>query len=61
MALPIPGIFLNKVYNDSILGYSQNERFIIPEKYANPCYSSGSESDNSTTISSPGGIDDLFK
>jgi len=55
MALPIVGMFLNKVYNDSILGYSQSERFEVPAKFANPCTSSNVET------SHPSGIDDLYK
>jgi len=58
MALPILGMFYQKVYNDSILGYSQNERFEIPSKYANPCSNQIITTDS---ISGPTGIDDLFK
>jgi len=55
MALPIIGMFLSKVYNDSILGYSQTERFEIPAKYINPCSTVSSDS-----INHPSGIDDLI-
>ena len=58
MALPIVGIFLNKVYNDSILGYTQYERFEIPAKYQDPCYT---QSENEDDTNSPVGIDDLFR
>ena len=58
MALPIIGKFLNKVYNDSVLGYSQSERFEIPAKYRDPCYT---QSEYEDYIDSPVGIDDLFR
>jgi penicillin-binding protein 1A len=58
MALPIVGKFLQKVYNDSILGYSQSERFEVPEKYADPC---SNPSDTENNSNDPSGIDDLFK
>lgn len=38
MALPIWGIYMNKVYADKSLGYSQEETFRIPEDY-DPCKS----------------------
>ena len=58
MALPIIGLFLKKVYNNAELGYSQSERFVIPEKYANPCVT---VSDSESNTNAPGGIDDLFR
>jgi len=58
MALPIVGRFLQKVYNDSILGYSPTERFEIPSRYADPCSNQLNATDS---ISGPTGIDDLFK
>lgn len=36
MALPIWGLYMNKVYADKSLGYTQEETFRIPEGY-NPC------------------------
>ena len=36
MALPIWGIYMNKVYADKTLPYSQDERFDIPEDF-DPC------------------------
>ncbi len=36
MALPIWGLYMNKVYADPSLSYSQEEKFRIPENY-NPC------------------------
>ena len=58
MALPIVGMFLQKVYNNPVLGYSQTERFEIPAKYVNPCSNQLNTEYDSTH---PGGIDDLFK
>ncbi len=37
MALPIYGLYMQKVYADKTLGYSQEEDFDIPEQYQNPC------------------------
>ncbi|MCL1933751.1 MAG: transglycosylase domain-containing protein [Candidatus Azobacteroides sp.] len=59
MALPIMGIFLQKVYNDPNLGYSQTERFEIPAKYADPC--SNQLNNTEDKLTHPSGIDDLFK
>ena len=36
MALPIWAIYMQKVYADETLGYSQEETFNIPEDF-NPC------------------------
>ena len=58
MALPIVGIFLNKVYNDPNLGYSQTERFEIPAKYADPCINQSRKENNPDN---PVGIDDFFR
>jgi len=41
MALPILGMFLQKLYNNADLGYSQTERFEIPAKFADPCSGGG--------------------
>lgn len=35
-ALPIWGTYMNKVYNDSTLGYSRTEPFIVTDKYLCP-------------------------
>ncbi len=37
MALPIYGLFMQKVYADPRLGYSQSENFEVPQEYSNPC------------------------
>ena len=43
MALPIYALYMQKVYKDKTLGYSEDETFEIPEKYANPCSEGGEE------------------
>ncbi|WP_321480192.1 transglycosylase domain-containing protein [uncultured Bacteroides sp.] len=57
MALPIWAIYMNKVYADKSLGYSQDEKFNIPEDF-DPC---GADTDREDSIPVDGGIDDLFK
>ncbi len=37
MALPIYALYIQKVYGDASLGYSQEREFTIPDKYADPC------------------------
>ena len=37
MALPIYGLYMQKVYGDQSLGYSQDSDFEIPEEYSDPC------------------------
>jgi penicillin-binding protein 1A len=39
MALPIYALYMQKVYADPTLGYSETESFDIPMQYANPCQS----------------------
>lgn len=60
MALPIYGLFMQKVYADKTLGYSEEEGFDIPEQYANPCSRTSSEErfDIPTDV---GGIDKMFE
>ena len=60
MALPIYALYMQKVYKDKTLGYSEDETFEIPEKYANPC-SEGVEEDSPTTPPDTGGIDKMFE
>ncbi|NDV66894.1 transglycosylase domain-containing protein [Bacteroides sp. 224] len=56
MALPIWGLYMQKVLNDKILGYDPKERFQFPKDYR-PCGDSNSE-----TFYTPdqGGLDELF-
>ncbi|GHU91896.1 penicillin-binding protein 1A [Bacteroidia bacterium] len=52
-ALPIFGLFLQKVFADPNLGYTQTENFEIPGNYRNPC---ASYSEKEEVI----GIDQIF-
>ena len=58
MALPIWAIYMKKVYNDHSLGYSQDEKFTIPENF-DPCADSLSNSVESETIET--GLDNTFE
>lgn len=74
MALPIWGIYMNKVYADKTLPYSQEERFDIPKGW-DPClgqiFTMTEEGDTimlrSEDVQAPapstsaGGFDDLFQ
>ncbi len=60
MALPIYGLFMQKVYADKSLGYSESEDFDIPEEYANPC-EGAKENKQQTTTPDTGGIDKMFE
>ena len=55
MALPIWGIYMNKVYADKALGYSQEEKFDIPDEF-DPCKDKVSELEEENTSR----LDDLF-
>jgi penicillin-binding protein 1A len=60
MALPIYGLFMQKVYADEALGYSPVENFDIPPQFANPCQ----EHTEQELLSIPadiGGIDKMFE
>jgi penicillin-binding protein 1A len=60
MALPIYGLFMQKVYADQTLGYSETESFDVPPQYANPCKDhTGQELLNIPT--DIGGIDKMFE
>ncbi len=58
-ALPIYGLYMQKVYADESLGYSQNEDWDIPEEYADPCKDTPASElqDHNSGI---GGIDEMF-
>lgn len=60
MALPIYGLYMQKVYADKTLGYSQEEDFEIPEQYANPCKMT-TEEERKQTPTDVGGIDKMFE
>lgn len=55
MALPIWGLYMQKVYADKSLGYSQDERFAIPDDF-DPCKDRLSEPKESDA----GRLDDVF-
>jgi len=59
MALPIYGLFMQKVYADKTLGYSEDENFEIPEEYADPCAKT-SENERRYIPTDVGGIDKMF-
>lgn len=56
LALPIWGMYMKKVYDDPALGYSQQERFKLPEGF-DPC--AGSETPDGE-VTEESGLDDLF-
>ncbi|OAV68621.1 Penicillin-binding protein 1A [Bacteroidales bacterium Barb6XT] len=56
MALPIYGLYMQKVYADPSLTYSESETFEIPPRYLDPC---GIMPDDSTEVDL-GGIDRMF-
>jgi len=58
MALPIWGLYMNKVYADKSLGYSQDEKFEIPEGF-DPCKDILAN-DEAPAIKDSKGLDDLF-
>nr|WP_255489305.1 transglycosylase domain-containing protein [Parabacteroides hominis] len=60
MALPIYGLYMQKVYADKTLGYSQEEDFEIPEQYQNPCKMT-TEEERKQTPTDVGGIDKMFE
>lgn len=60
MALPIYGLFMQKIYADKSLGYSESEDFDIPEEYANPC-EGAKDNKQQTTTPDTGGIDKMFE
>lgn len=63
-ALPIHGLFYQKIYADSELNYKDNGVFEIPEEYKNPCASNRNFSSgyyyNEQPIKEGEGIDDMF-
>lgn len=70
MALPIYALFMQKVYADKLLGYSEEEDFEIPEQYADPCHTKsfaelqavGEQRDTTIQIEDPSvGIDRMFE
>jgi len=61
VALPVYALFLKKVFADKELGYSEDEKFEIPEEYRNPCATRISkDEDTSGKQKVNTGIDDFF-
>lgn len=60
MALPIYGLFMQKVYADQTLGYSETENFEVPPQYANPC-KGHTEQELMNIPTDIGGIDKMFE
>ena len=58
MALPIWGLYMKKVYADKSLGYSQEEKFDIPEGF-DPCKDM-LDSDEAPAIEETEGLDNMF-
>ena len=63
MALPIFGLFMQKVYADPTLGYSVEDQFNKVTGNPNPCAGAATDSEtlmNAADIQQGGGIDDMF-
>ena len=58
-ALPIYGLYMQKVYADKSLGYTQEDDWEIPEEYLDPC-ADAAEARPDEHDDSIGGIDDMF-
>ena len=58
MALPVWGLYMQKVYKDKSLGYSQEEHFNIPEDF-DPC--KDTLMDNSSSSEDNTGLDAIFE
>jgi len=65
MALPIYGFFMQKVYADKTLGYSETENFVVPEQFQNPCATIDSDDKESVVDhdeqQKSSGIDKMFQ
>ncbi|MCC8154169.1 MAG: transglycosylase domain-containing protein [Tannerellaceae bacterium] len=61
MALPVYGLFMEKVYSDKSLGYSQEETFDVPPQYADPCKRTSSAPEDLQAQPDTGGIDKMFE
>ena len=64
-ALPIHGIFYQKIYADPELNMKDDGVFVIPEEFKNPCYEPRKYSpeyyqDNKPILNNGEGIDDMF-
>ena len=61
MALPIYGMFMQKVYADKALGYSEKEGFDVPGQYMNPCKDKEPPLENHNIPVQSTGIDKIFE
>ena len=59
LALPIWAKYMNKVYKDKALGYTQEETFDLPEGF-NPCSDQPVEDELLIEETKSEGLDDLF-
>ena len=59
MALPVWGLYMKKVYADKTLGYSQDEKFDIPEGF-DPCKDILAD-DDAPALEESSGIDNIFQ
>jgi penicillin-binding protein 1A len=57
MALPIFAMFMQKVYANKTLGYSESDRFDVPEQFSSIC---GSPDDETPENNRPSGLDQFF-
>ena len=60
-ALPIYGLYMQKVYADKTLGYTEQEEFEIPEEYSDPCNSKSSRKTFKSEENFDTGIDKIFE
>lgn len=59
MALPVYGLFMQKVYADKTLGYTEDEVFEIPAQYMDPC-ADEVKPEEPLTAPDLGGLDKMF-
>lgn len=61
--LPIYALFMQKVFADKTLGYTEDERFDIPSEYLEPCSKTGKVigTGRNTNRTQTGGIDSIFQ
>ena len=60
-ALPIYGLYMQKVYADKSLGYTEHEEFDIPEEYSDPCGNKSSRTSSKNEENYDTGIDKIFE
>ncbi|MDR1724125.1 MAG: transglycosylase domain-containing protein [Tannerella sp.] len=60
VALPIYAKFMKKVYADKQLGYSESEKFDVPDEYKNPCVKRNTNESDKPRQRTPSGFDEFF-